>query len=273
MKKKKEKLIPPDYYPWVTDFFDNHLISPKDRKLAEQLRTRHGEMKPVYIEIHEILSRLPLQKLIPERRAFPVMDAIIGGVARYGLNVTWSRKEIQSNINDINAEIVTTTLKLIALIDRHEKEQLKGPIISGAYLDIFHLIEHSTREGLRNPLFDSYIKPIIQRTGGFDTRYYPTLQEFLTSIISEIEDQGEPEPISHMDAVVLESQKPSRNDFIRYFNAVVKENIRVCCLPSEFSISHKAIATITECALGLETGSVDTSSVSKALLTKQKEYY
>ena len=76
-KKKKEKLKPPDYFQWVSDFINN-LVSSKDKQIADCLRKRHDSMRDVYSEIDTKMESLTAPpSIVPERHAYNVLWAII----------------------------------------------------------------------------------------------------------------------------------------------------------------------------------------------------
>lgn len=275
MKMKKERLKPTDYFQWVTDFF-NGRTSTTEKQIIERLRRdeTHERMKDVYEEIDKQLTDQPgpPQKIKPERRAFPVMYSIVDAAVIYRkcqeeklsrgkIRKVCQWKEIHKELNKTDINIVRTIRNLIELLNKHEKKEAEGFMISEVCLDIFHLIE---RAEAGNLLFDSHIMPIIEQTGSFDDRYYPTLQKVLETVILEFQEK-KPKPLNSIFATVTISQKSSPADFIRFLHARIDQEKRCGALSQKFNLPYKTTVTITECVLGLKESKFAESHVSKAL--------
>lgn len=263
---QKHRIDPTESPQWVYQFF-NQLVSLKEKKIAERLNTKltAAALNNVYREIDQKLQTLPLCPGIdPEKRAFPVMIAIISTTAIYGPEAPKvSPRKSKKELNKVQEDIILATKTLIGLLDRHADIKRQGRIGSEAFTDVFHLIEKAAgNHGLY-----LFIAPYIQQVRHFGGKYYPSFKKILEALIQEFE-HNKPMAKFPMDALVLKYRKTSPADALRHFVALLDQMIRTSMLPKKFSITHESMGLIVKHAFELVTEDYSESHVSKALSRK-----
>jgi hypothetical protein len=254
---------------WVSSFFAL-CETDQEKKIVARLKKRVVVMESVYTEIEEQMKRLPNPRdLLPERRADPILWAIINGAVHYDPKVKQTQRQIRKELLGFESKIIETAMNLITLLNAHERMETDGRFEVGAYLDIFFLIEEAAKNNPRIRNYERYIAPAIHPLRHrFSTSYYPTFQEILRAVIHQVQE-NKPIPWMPEDAAALAKRKDRTvTDFIRFFDSTLKDEKRMGTLPKEFSLRQSSIATITECALDLDKNhKISDSTVSKAIGT------
>jgi hypothetical protein len=250
-------------FPWVDQFLDR-VIFPFQKEIADRLREkdRLDEMKTVYDEIEPQMRPLPnIDRL---HSADEILSAIIDGAACYsgkndeGVVKAKAERQRMKDIEGLHAEIIEKTRKLIRSLESFNEMQVEGYSLSGAYIDVFHLVK---KAGRGDSVFDEKIKPLLDAAAYQGFGHNPSFRDILESLICEIQD-AEVYPITDEDAAALYSQKTELS-FVRYF-IMRLHKARGITIPENLSLTNKSIVAITRCALNLPDDALSESEISQA---------
>lgn len=264
-----------DIPEWVSDFFSGNngkgLASSFDREIVTHLIERSEEMKTVWEEIER---KVPPHNTVGRGN---ILWTIIDAAVLWNESAAREERKNPKRLKTLQDEIITTSEKLIELLNRFSDIKENGRATSNAYFNLLYLIERATGETIQPSevnLTDLTTKEIcyyLNKTrqsvfsANYDILEKADFQQLLT-VLSDEMSANPPLPHSVEDEVVLSFQKSSPMDFIRYLLTKLESCKERCrSLPQDFALTNKAVITITECALNLDR------SLSEDYVTKAKK--
>lgn len=220
--------------------------------LKSEILVIDGVLKKKYLagdffdEIYMKLSKKQWQVLISET---------------ISLAAFWNPEKIKKMLDKknellvINNEISLLSKKLSVLI----KKRSDIAETSGLHVfDCYHIIELIHRAGVENNefLFDSEVKDkLLKLRGEFDLKYWPKVEDIVREI-SKDAGNTKVDAIDSISVVVMSTNKASKAAFLRGFYKTLKElsdsYSEIVLLPSSFSLSDKAIASMVNSVLQLD---------------------
>ena len=174
-------------------------------------------------------------------------------------------------MRDINADIAKKAQELARLLDRRSqlgnKHSLR-PSEDYHPLDWIGRAAASTSDRETGYRFESYVKPELERARcEFDLKYWPTLADVLMAAV-HFAAEAQIDPTDPLTEAALSSRKDTAHVFVRAFLAGLRESDR---LPADFKLSHSALATIANCALGLSDEDALDAHAVKIMLHRERQ--
>jgi hypothetical protein len=176
----------------------------------------------------------------------------------------------RARLIEVNREIVDAAVGLAALLN--ERTDLKNG--SGFSCDtLCHPVDalHAAAHG--NYSYRNWVQAKLQAIRGqFDLKYWPSLGEVIQAIA---DDALRAEPVPH-DSVTGAGTEGARaglaDSFKAFFVALEEASGRnYGSLPHGFELTDRSVASLLNCALGLDPDQVVDSSYVKRLRQRQRE--
>ncbi len=221
-----------------------HNLLRSESEIANRLLERGAEMKDCYEESFERLRADQSQVRI-------LMGAILSVGAFWNPKALAKDRIDRDRLIELNEEISCLASDLAARLEERDKIQNSSSFHGDTHYHVLEVIEDSAQS---HGLFNSWVKDKLKSLRGqFDLKYWPPISDFMWALASDaavaIIDTSD-----RITAAGTQSSRNSKADFVRALYAGLEEYRDDDCphsLPAEFSLTDAAMASITNCVLGL----------------------
>lgn len=215
-----------------------------ENKVADRLLARGVELKDAYEELHMKLHRHP-----HALQAF--LDVLLSTAAFWNEERIQLARTARTTLINFNQQIARKAAELSVLLQQRSDLHNRSDFSSNTHYHVCDIMKDAAQG---NYLFQSYVRDELAKlTYRFDLKYWPTPSAFL----QEIADDAERAVVYATDpltAAATASSRPSLSDYLKALFAAIEENGASYYgpLPQDFSVTDRTLATLTNCALGLE---------------------
>lgn len=231
-------------------------IWPSYVTIAKRFLARRAELVDLYEEVVKRLGTDP--RAI---RAF--FEAVMDSATLWSPERIALARADREELVTINSDIERLSEDLASLLDRRAALHNTSGFSTRTQYHVCELVEAAAAG---NYLFNSYVKkPLTALRHQHDLKYWPSLADLMLALAMDARNVL-PEPKDSLTAVGTEAKRSSDVVFLRVLLEAFRESSRFAApLPSDFSLSHGALAAIMNCALDLEPANLrDAAYVKRA---------
>ncbi|MDI5933635.1 hypothetical protein [Halomonas kalidii] len=219
-------------------------ILRSENAVADRLLARRIELYDAYAELYK--------KLNPHPPALQVFLGMLLSTAAF-----WSREKIaeareaRNELVDVNRQIARKAEELADLMERRSDLHNTSGFSSNTHYHVCDVIEAASED---NYLFNSYVKQHLEAIRSqFDLKYWPSLGLLLRELAIDANDPGI-EATDPLTAAATVAPRASGADFFKALLAAIEENSAKYYgqLPQGFKVTDSTLASLANCALGLE---------------------
>ena len=242
-----------DVIDQIEESYRSKNILPTMLKVIDRLKERESEMESVYNEL----------SFLHGRQKYFFIDMVLSGAGFWNPEKAKEYREGRDRLANINRQISELALDLSELMEEREELQNHSGFSSNTYYDICDVIADAAKQE-ENYHYSSYIHEEIEKLSmQYDLKYWPSLQGIISSIGLDAEN-AQVEANNSLTKVVTSSRKSSLSDFVKGFLNEIREKTEDDMLfPTDMTISDNSIATVVNCALGLDSDNIIDSSYIK----------
>jgi DNA-binding ferritin-like protein len=259
-------------YDWVDEFFNLPTITEQNtevKRLTERLKEYSDMMGPVYSEIENRIN----ETNFPKGRIEVMVTIIKAAIASGHKKELKTGKNGIKDIKEMQKKIFNTADKLINLLNEYENILTGNLLTSKACTKPMKLI---LKAGISMPPLNRriFFKKNIASVLGMDNPILnsatangnmPTLQEVLQALKSEMSKDSVISTNRSLTSILDSRKSTTTTDFINFFLTDLSTSMYAGVLPDDFSLTARAVATITGCVLDIDDGEgVTEGSVKKA---------
>ncbi len=242
---------------------NEHEILPSENIIAERLLKRQCEMKSAYSELHDKLGESP-----PALEVF--LGRLLSAAAFWNPDKSKVAREMKAQIEGVNKEISENGKELAALLAKRSELENSSGFTSNTHFHVISIIEEAAAD---NHLFNSRVKdPLHTLACRFDLKYWPSPSKMLRTI-SQDADQAILQATDSLTDAFTVGKRSSRADFIRaLLKAINEESFSYSGhFPKDFNLTDNTLATLANCALGLEPDEMIDCAYVKRLRQRERE--
>lgn len=240
-----------------------HDILPSESAIADRLLQRGVELRDAYEELHQKLHSHP-----PALRCF--LGLVLNTAAFWSPEQAKEARTARRDLADVNQQIARKAAELAMLLEQRSNLHDTSGFRSDTHYHVCRVIEAASRH---NYLFQSHVqKELVALRNQFDLKYWPSLDAFLQELASDAENavMNASDPLT---AAATAATRSSRADFFKVLFAAIKENSaeNYGKLPSDFRLTDRTLASLTNCALGLGPNELVDDEYVKHLRQRERE--
>jgi len=237
-----------------------HQILPSENAVADRLLARGTELKDAYQELHEKLY-------LPALKVF--LDLLLSTAAFWNPEKINAARTARNEIANINQQVARKAAELADLLERRSELHNTSGFSSNTHYHVCDVIEAASEH---NYLYQTQVKKHLDALCyQFDLKYWPSLSQFLEVVSSDAES-ALMEATDPITAAATTSSRNSRADFFKALFAVIElsSSQRGGLLPAGLKLTDSALASLANCALGLDADDLVDSAYVKRLRQRER---
>lgn len=238
-----------------------HGIHHSEISIIDRMLTRHIELKDSYSELYEKLYQHP-----PALQVF--FDLLLGTSALWSPEKIAQARTKRDELADVNRKIAKKAEELAELLERREDLNNTSGFCSQTHYDVCDVIEAAS---VHNHWFGHSVKsPLKALSGRFDGKYWPSLDQFVRVLAVDAENAGI-EPTSRVTAAATATRRSLAGFFKALFAALESNSAQnYGKLPHGFKLTDGTLASLANCALGLQSDDLVDSTYVKRLRQRER---
>ena len=238
-------------------------ILPSENAVVDRLLARSIELTEVYRELHDKLNAHP-QAL----RTF--LRLLLSAAAFWNPEKMSEARGARDELVKVNQRIAAKAAELAGLLQQRNNLHNTSGFRSGTHYHVCDVIEAAAKANYR---FRSYVQEPLERLRGeFDLKYWPSLSDFLHALASDAQN-ADAEATDPLTAAGTEASRPSRTDFIKALFVAIEDDSSGTFgfLPMGLKVSDNSVASLTNCALGLDVEDIVDGQYIKRFRQRQRD--